>query len=139
VVLLQCIAWCIPHLGVSYVDHNNSRIWVIAHNSNRGNSSSNDHNSSTMPLLHRHSRLPSGHHSSFPPATFHASTVGDGPLCLRIPPAQAKQLTTSSGTRGQSVEGASEGSCATGRPCQLHHRGGDSHGRRSTSGYVLPQ
>jgi hypothetical protein len=33
-------------------------------------------NGSTVPLLHRCSRLPSGHHSSFPLATFHASTMG---------------------------------------------------------------
>jgi hypothetical protein len=51
-------------LGVSYVDHTSSRIGVITHNSNRGNSSSNsrssnNNSSSTMPLLHRHSRLPS--------------------------------------------------------------------------------
>jgi hypothetical protein len=35
----------------------------------------------------------------------------DGPLCSRMLPAQAKQLTVSSGTRGQSVEGLSKGSC----------------------------
>jgi hypothetical protein len=74
-VLLQRTTWCIPHLGVSCVDHNSRRIGAIAHNSNRGNSSSNS-SSSTMPLLHRHNGLPLGHHSSFPPATFHASTAG---------------------------------------------------------------
>jgi hypothetical protein len=66
--------------GVSCVDHNSSRIRAIAHNSNHSNYSSNIHSSnsssSTVPLLHRHSSLPSGHHSSFPPATFHASTAG---------------------------------------------------------------
>jgi hypothetical protein len=67
--------------GVSCVDHINSRIGDIAHNSNRGNSSSNNHSSSNrsssiLPLLHYHSRLPSGHHICFPPATFHASTRG---------------------------------------------------------------
>jgi hypothetical protein len=70
--------WCIPHLGVSCVDHNSSRIGAITHNSNRGNSNSNSRsnsNSSTVLLLHHRSRLPSGHHSSFPPATFHASTA----------------------------------------------------------------
>jgi hypothetical protein len=36
----------------------------------------NNNNSSTLLLLHRHSRLPLGHQNSFPPATFHASTVG---------------------------------------------------------------
>jgi hypothetical protein len=80
-VPLQSITWCIPHLGVSYVDHTSSRIRAIAHNSNHGNSnskshSSNNNSSSTVPLLHRCSRLPSGHHSCFPPATFHASTAG---------------------------------------------------------------
>jgi hypothetical protein len=29
VVLLLSTAWCIPHLGVSYTDHNNSRIGAI--------------------------------------------------------------------------------------------------------------
>jgi hypothetical protein len=79
-VFLQSIIWCIPHPGVSCVNHNSSRIGIIAHNSNRGNSSNNSHSSnnnssSTVPLLHCHSRLPSGHHNSFPPATFHASTA----------------------------------------------------------------
>jgi hypothetical protein len=81
VVLLQSTAWCIPHPEVSCVDHNNSRIGSIAHNSIRGNSCSNsrnssNNNSSTVPLHRRHSRLPLGHHSSFPPITFYASTTG---------------------------------------------------------------
>jgi hypothetical protein len=80
-VLLQSTAWCISHLGVSCVNHNSSRIGPIAHNSNRGNSSSNSrgsniNSSSTMPLLHRRSRLPSGDHNSFSPATSQASTAG---------------------------------------------------------------
>jgi hypothetical protein len=79
-MLLPCTAWCIPHLGVSCVDHNSSRSGAIAHNSSRGNSSSNSHSSnnsgsSTMPLLHCCGKLPSGHHTSFPLATFHASTM----------------------------------------------------------------
>jgi hypothetical protein len=93
-VLLQSTAWCIPHMGVSCVDHNNSRIGAITHNSNHGNSSSNSHSSSnnsssTVPLLHRHSRLPSGYHNSFPLVTFHASTMGrwatflENAACLR--------------------------------------------------------
>jgi hypothetical protein len=61
----------------------------------------------------------------------------DGLLCSRMPPAQAEQLTASFGARGQSAEGPSEGSYTTGEPCKLHHHGGDSHGRRSASGYVL--
>jgi hypothetical protein len=79
-VLLPSIAWCIPHLGVSCVNHNSSRIGTVAHNSNRGNSSiscnNSNNNSSTMLLLHCHSRLPPGRHSSFPSATFHASIAG---------------------------------------------------------------
>jgi hypothetical protein len=63
----------------------------------------------------------------------------DEPLCSRMLSAQAKQLVVSSGTHGQSAEGPSEGSYTTGGSRQLHHRGGDSHGRRSASGYVLPQ
>jgi hypothetical protein len=143
-VQLRSIAWSIPHLGVSCVNYNSSRIGAIAHNSNRGNSSRNNRSnsnniSSTVPLLHHCSRLPSSHHSSFLPATFHASTMGRWPLHSRMPPAQAKQLTVGSGTCGQSTEGPSEGSCTSDGPCQLHHCGGDSHGRRRASGYVLPQ
>jgi hypothetical protein len=63
----------------------------------------------------------------------------DGPLCSRMPPAKAKQLTMSSGTCGQPTKGPSEGSYTTDWLRQLHHRGGDSHGRRSASGYILPQ
>jgi hypothetical protein len=78
-VLLPSTTWA-PHLGVSCVDHNSSRIGAVTHSSNCGNSSSNSHNSnsnsSTMLLLHYNSTLPSGHHNSFPPPTFHASTVG---------------------------------------------------------------
>jgi hypothetical protein len=73
-VFLPSTAWCIPHPGVSCVYHN-SKIGAIAHNSNYGNSSNNS-SSSTVPLLHRHSRLPSSHHRSFPLATSHASTAG---------------------------------------------------------------
>jgi hypothetical protein len=60
-------AWCIPHLGVSYADCNSSRIGAITYNINS--------DSSTVLLLHHRSRLPSGHHSSLPPATFNASIV----------------------------------------------------------------
>jgi hypothetical protein len=70
-VLLLSTSWYIPHLGVSCTVHNSSRIGATAHNTNSGNFSSNNHNnnnnsSSTVPLLHRHSRLPLDHHSSFP-------------------------------------------------------------------------
>jgi hypothetical protein len=80
-VLLQSTTWCIRHLGVSCVNHNNSRIRAITHNSNGGNSSSSSRSSSnssssTVPLLHHHSRLSSDYHSNFPLATFHASNVG---------------------------------------------------------------
>jgi hypothetical protein len=75
-VLLPSTAWCIPHLGVSCVNHNCSRIGAIVHNFNRGNPNCNSNNSSTVLLLHHHSRLPPGCHSSFPPATFRASIVG---------------------------------------------------------------
>jgi hypothetical protein len=91
-VLLQSTAWCIPQLGVSCIDHNSNRIGAIAHNSNRDNSNSNSHNSnnnssSTVPLLHRHSRLPSGHHNSFPHKLSMLQLREDGPLCSRMPPA----------------------------------------------------
>jgi hypothetical protein len=129
------------HLRVSYTDRNSSRTGEIAHSSNRGNSSSNSHNSSSSTVLlhHHHSRLPSGRHNSFLLATFHVSTVGRWGTLLENATSQAKHLTMSFGTRGQSAEGPTEGSYATDWPCQLNHCGGDSHGRRSATGYVLPQ
>jgi hypothetical protein len=63
----------------------------------------------------------------------------DGSLRSGMSPAQAEQLAVSSGTRGKSAKGPSEGSCTTGGLRQLHYHGGDSHGRRSSIGYVLPQ
>jgi hypothetical protein len=75
-VLLLSTAWCIPHMGVSYVDLNSSSIRAITHNTSSGSSSHNSSSSSVVLLLHLHSRRPSGHHSSFPLATLHASTVG---------------------------------------------------------------
>jgi hypothetical protein len=94
-VLLPCTVWCIPHLEVSCVDHNNNGIGAITHNSSRGNFSSNSHkssssNSSTMILLHHRSRLPPGHHSNSPPATFHASTVGRWATLLENATSQSK-------------------------------------------------
>jgi hypothetical protein len=137
VVLLPCTAWCIPHLGVSCVDHNSSRIGAIAHNSNRGNFSSN--NISTMLLLHRCSRLPPGCHSNSPPATFHASTVGRWATLLENAANQSKATHRELRHPWSSNRGPSEGSCTMDRPRQLHHHGGDSHKRRSASKYVLPQ
>jgi hypothetical protein len=82
-VLHLSTACCILHLGVNCDDNNSSRIGSITHNSNNNNSSSNSRNnnsssnsSSTMLLLYHRSKLPLGHHSSFRPATFHASTTG---------------------------------------------------------------
>jgi hypothetical protein len=48
-VLHPSTAWCIPHLGVSCVDHNSSRIGAITHNSNRGNFNSNNNHAATPP------------------------------------------------------------------------------------------
>jgi hypothetical protein len=76
-VLLRSIVWCIPRLGVSCTDLNSSSIATVTHNTNSGSSSHNSSSSSSsvMLLLHHCSRLPSGHHNSFSPVTFHASTV----------------------------------------------------------------
>jgi hypothetical protein len=137
-VLLPSIAWCIPHLGVSCVDHNSRKIRAITHNSNCGNSSRNS-NSSTISLLHHRSRL---HQAAIAVSRQQLSVLQlwkNGPLCSRMPSAQAKQLAASSGTRGQLADGPSERSCTTGELRQLHHRGGDSHGGRSANRYVLPQ
>jgi hypothetical protein len=89
VVLLQSTAWYIPHLGVSCVDHNSSRIGAIAHNSNSGNSSSNSHSSSSSTVPY-----------STTAASYHQATIvvsrqqlsmlqlwEDGPLSSRMLPA----------------------------------------------------
>jgi hypothetical protein len=74
--------------GVSCVNHN-SRTGATAHNFSCDNSSSNNSrnsnniSSSTVPLPCHRSRLPSGHHSNFQPATFLASTVRRWATSLR--------------------------------------------------------
>jgi hypothetical protein len=81
-LLLPSTAWCILHLGVSCVDHNNIRIGAITHNSNRGNFSNNSYNnssnsnSSTVLLPHHYSWLQSGHHSRLQTITLCALTAG---------------------------------------------------------------
>jgi hypothetical protein len=78
-VLLLSTAWCIPRLGASCADHNSNSIGATACNTSSGSSSHNNSsiNSSSIALqLHLRSRWPSSHHNSFPPAIFHASTVG---------------------------------------------------------------
>jgi hypothetical protein len=50
-------------------------------------------------------------------------------------PAQAGKLTASSSTFGEPAQGPS----TLVWPHQLHHHGGDTHGRGSTCGCVLPQ
>jgi hypothetical protein len=143
-VLLPSTAWCIPHLGVICVGHNSNRIGAITHNSNRGNFSSNsrNNNSSNSSTVLLPTAIAGYHLASIAILCQQLSMLQqqeDMPLWSRMPPAQAKQLTVSSGTHGQPAEGPSEGSCTTDWPRQLHHRGGDSHGRRSVSGYVLSQ
>jgi hypothetical protein len=75
-VLLLSTAWCLPHLGVSCADLNNSSIGATAHNTSSGSSSHNSSSSLVVLLLHIHSRWPLEHHNSLPPATFHTSIVG---------------------------------------------------------------
>jgi hypothetical protein len=139
-VHLPSTAWCIPHLGVSCANHNNGRIGAIAHNTNNGSSSRNNNNSSST--------------CSYSPAAIvysQATTVGfhprlsvlqlwkGGTLHPCVPHAQAKQLTMSSSSHGQSTEAPTDMSYTTDWPRQLHHCAGDSHRRRSASGYVHPQ
>jgi hypothetical protein len=62
--------------GVSCTDHNHSRTGAITHNSNHGNSNRHNSSSSTVLLPHHCSRLPSDHHSSFPPVSFPGTTMG---------------------------------------------------------------
>jgi hypothetical protein len=54
-------------------------------------------------------------------------------------PAKAGQLTSYSSTYGYAVEEPAEGPNIVFWPHQLHHHGGDIHGRGSSYGYVLPQ
>jgi hypothetical protein len=144
-VFLPSTAWCIPHLGVSYVDHNSSRIGVITHNTNRDNFSSNSRNnssssnSSTVLLPHHHSRLPPGLHSNSPPATFHASTAKRWAAFLENATSPSRATHRKLWHPWSTREGPSEGSYMMDWPRQLHHRGGDSHGGRSASRYILPQ
>jgi hypothetical protein len=120
------------HLGVSCTNVNNSSIGSITYNtsscsSNRNNSSNNNNSNSssslTVLLLHHRSRLPSGHHSSFPLATYHASSVRRWGTFLVNAASPSKATPTSSGTRGQSTVGPIEESCTTDWPCQLDHHG----------------
>jgi hypothetical protein len=52
---------------------------------------------------------------------------------------QTKQFPTSHNEHGESSEGPTERTCTKNWSCQLYHREGDSHGRRSASGYVFSQ
>jgi hypothetical protein len=128
-------------MGVICVDHNSSRIGPIDNNSNRGNSSNNSRNnsSSTVPLHHHHNRLPSGHHSSFLPTTFHASTVGRWATLLEIVVCLSKATRHELWHPWSISRGAIRRIPHHGRLAQLYHHGGDSHERRSASGYILPQ
>jgi hypothetical protein len=133
-----CMVYTPPR--VSYVDHNSSRIGAVTHNSNQvilGATTT----AGVQPCSYSNAII--GCHQATIAVSCQQLSIlqlrEDGALCSTMPSAQAKQLTASSGTYGQLAEGPSEGSCTTDWPRQLHHRGGDSHGRRSSTGYVLPQ
>jgi hypothetical protein len=125
-------------LWVSYADHNSSRIGAIAHNTNSDSSSSSS-SCSTMLLLHRCSRLPSGHHSSFVPTTFHASTASTWGTLL---------MNAASPSKASHHELRHPSSINRGANKRVLHNGlatptttfyGHPHRRRSASRYVLPQ
>jgi hypothetical protein len=63
--------------GGSCADLNISSIGATTCNTSSGSSSHSSSSSSVVLLLHLRSRRPSGHHSSFPPATFHAQLWED--------------------------------------------------------------
>jgi hypothetical protein len=138
-VLLLSTVWCIPHLGVSYTDRNRSRTGAITHNSNRDNSSRYSSSSSTAFLPHCCSRLPLGHHNSFPPVTFPATIVGRWDTLLESTTSPSKATHHELRHPWSINRGANRRVMCHGRLHQLYHRGGDSHGRRSASRYVLPQ
>jgi hypothetical protein len=55
-------------------------------------------------------------------------------LCQGLPPAKAGKLTLYNGTNGQPTEEPAKEPSAAIWPCQLHYRGGDTHGRGSLLG-----
>jgi hypothetical protein len=63
----------------------------------------------------------------------------DRPPCSRFQPSEARQLIVSSGNHGESAEWSTEEPNTTVWPHQLHHYGGNTHGRGSASGNILPQ
>jgi hypothetical protein len=137
-----CMVYTPP--GVSCVDHNSSRIGAITHNSNHAIPTSTTTAVATVVVqLCPYSTAAAAYHQATTAVSRQQFSMlqlrEERQLRSRMSHAQAKQLTASSGTCGKSAEGPSEGSCTTGGPRQLHHRGGDSHGRRSASVYILPQ
>jgi hypothetical protein len=56
-----------------------------------------------------------------------------------MPLAKEGQLTWYSNAYGKSAEELAERPSTVVWPCQLHHHGGDTHGRESSCRYVLPQ
>jgi hypothetical protein len=60
-------------------------------------------------------------------------------ICQGLPTAETGQFATYSSTCGEPVEEPVEKRNTMIWPCQLHHYGGDTHGRGSTCGYILPQ
>jgi hypothetical protein len=96
---------------VSCVDHNSSRIGALTDNSSSS--------SSTMPYS---TTAASCHQANISVSYQQLSMLQlweDGSLCSGMSLAQAKQLTTSLSTCGQSVEGPSKGSYTTSGPHQL--------------------
>jgi hypothetical protein len=138
-VLLLSNIWCIPRLGVSCVDLNNSNTGAVTCNTSSGNSNHNNSNSLVVLLLDLHCRRPSGHHSNIPSVASHASTMGRWGTLLMNVASPSKATHHKLHTHGQLAEGPTEGPCTMNWPLQLHHRGGDSHVSRSASGYVLHQ
>jgi hypothetical protein len=143
VVLVPSTAWCIPHLGSAASTTTTVELGQSPTIPPAAILAATAIAATTAVQPYPYSTAAAGCHQATTTVSSQQLSMlqlwEDGPLCSRMPPAQAKQLAVSSGTCGQSAEGPSEGSYTMGGSRQLHHRGGDSHRRRSVSGYVLPQ
>jgi hypothetical protein len=125
-VLHQGTVWFTHHPRDSNPDHRSSGETV---------SSFNRSISSTARLLLRNSKEQLGRHSKSHQWCTHATTMGRLGTSLRNVACQGSQFTSYSSTDDHPAEVPAEGPSAAIWPRQLHHRGGDTHGRGSSYGY----
>jgi hypothetical protein len=139
-VLLPSTAWYISHPQDSCVALNSS-IGAITRSTNSSSSSHSSSSSSctTMFLPHSHSRHLWGYHSTLQGPVFCASTV-ERPVTSPATATSPRKATHHKPRHPWSISrGANRWASTMVGPHQLHHCGGDLHGERGPSGYVLPQ